>query len=380
VVAREIAARPTLFRLAAAGAGIASALLLLELIVRAVLAFDDNFFDSVLRRPPRAPHRDLTLFDFIQPHPDDRVVYELRPSVRGRHLGHDLTINAFGMRDAERRLEKQPGTYRIIGLGDSQMFGWGVERDETFVALLERLLNEHARGRRFEVWNLAVPGYNTVQEVRAFELRLDRLEPDLVIINYVDNDMDLPNFLGARPSLRTWKKSYLVEQIRRRLAIIQGESLLPLGLLGVPMDQRTLRLRMNPTDIPERYRALYGWDNMEAAFRHLIELTKARGIQTLMLFDMDDYRWRLRGHTTDVRPRAVRELAGRCASHGYRIVDAQDRIFDYLVSHHVESEALWIAPLDSHPNAIRHRLVAETLFDALAAAGVINVDAGASGP
>src|SRR4051794_26480600 len=46
---------------------------------------------------------------------------------RSLHLMNvDVTINSRGLREAEIPYEKAPGTYRILALGDSLTFGWGV--------------------------------------------------------------------------------------------------------------------------------------------------------------------------------------------------------------------------------------------------------------
>lgn len=345
--------------------------LLLELAVRGIMAFDGPSLDETFNRPLEVNGRELALADLIRPNPDDRIVFELRPGVRGKFLGRDLYINSLGMRDVERSREKPPGVFRILGLGDSHMFGWAVDRDETFLAVLERLLHERFPGRRFEVMNLAVPGYNTVQETETFVRRVGELDPDLVIVNYVHNDMDLPNFLAERPNLWTLRKSYLLQLIRRRLAVLRGGVIPPLELFGVTPEEGTLRYRLDPAQIPERYHPLAGWDNMVSAFERLARVARERAVVPVLLFNWDDYRFRLAGRTSDVRPKGVRQLAEVCTRAGYLVVDPQERIFRHLVENHVDSRALWISPSDSHTNSLRHRLVAEELLDALVQANAL---------
>ena len=363
--------RRALPRLALSATALAFTLLLLEVAVRGIMAFDRNGLDEAFNRPLRANGRELTLADLIRPNPDDLIVYELRPGVRGSFLGRPLSVNSLGMRDVERSREKPPGAFRIVGLGDSHMFGWAVDRDETFLALLENELHERFPDRHFEVLNLAVPGYNTVQEVEVLARRADELDPDLVIINYVHNDMDLPNFLAERPNLSTPRKSYLLELVRRRLAVLRGGAILPLGLFGVTPEEGTLRYRFDPARIPERYRPLAGWDNMVNAYGRLARLARERGIPAVLLFNWDDYRFRLSGRTSDARPKGVRQLGELCARAGYLVVDPQDWIFRYLVENHLDSHALWISSSDSHTNPLRHRLVAEALLEQLIQANAL---------
>ena len=76
----------------------------------------------------------------ISPHPD--VVYELKPGLVGTYLDRPLRTNAYGLRDRDYPVAKPEGTFRIVGLGDSVMFGWGVAQDEPFLEVLERRLAE----------------------------------------------------------------------------------------------------------------------------------------------------------------------------------------------------------------------------------------------
>jgi lysophospholipase L1-like esterase len=101
-------------------------------------------------------------------------------------------INAYGIRDRDYPLHASAGTLRIVVLGDSVGFGLcsvmegALPLDAVFSEVLERDLE--ARGRRAEVINLSVSGYNTAQETAFFEAKGLPLEPDLVLVAYVLND------------------------------------------------------------------------------------------------------------------------------------------------------------------------------------------------
>src|SRR5437870_1072339 len=86
----------------------------LELATRVVTAWRATDLDAIRNRPPPTPGGELQLGDIIRPHGDDRIVYELRPGVRGRFLGQELSINSLGMRGPERQLDKSAGTFRIV--------------------------------------------------------------------------------------------------------------------------------------------------------------------------------------------------------------------------------------------------------------------------
>lgn len=112
---------------------------------------------------------------------------------RNRHgeFSERVAFNSQGFHDAERTLEKPERTYRILVLGDSFAASLQVPRERSFVARLERQLEERRRaGRGLEVINLSVDGFGTAQELLLFRSQGHRYEPDLVLLQvFIDNDV-----------------------------------------------------------------------------------------------------------------------------------------------------------------------------------------------
>jgi len=109
-------------------------------------------------------------------------------------MGVDVHINSHGLRDREYSVVKAPGTYRILMLGDSTTFGWGVQLEETIPKLLESRLNE---GRlpgieRFEVLNAGVGNYNAERYVSRFFKELKDLDPTDIVVHYFLRDGEDP--------------------------------------------------------------------------------------------------------------------------------------------------------------------------------------------
>jgi hypothetical protein len=101
-----------------------------------------------------------------------------------------VKINSYGLRDYEYSIEKPPNTYRIIVLGDSFTFGHGVELNETYVKVLENLLNKNKKKWRYEVINFGVPGYSMEEKVVLFKTKGLSLDPNLVILQYLPDDIE----------------------------------------------------------------------------------------------------------------------------------------------------------------------------------------------
>ena len=97
---------------------------------------------------------------------------------------YDVSIrtNSRGMRaDEEFAYEKSPGTKRIVVLGDSFGFGYGVNLEETSLSLLEKHL-ESDDATEIEIINLSVSGFSTAEELIALETEGVRYQPDLVLV------------------------------------------------------------------------------------------------------------------------------------------------------------------------------------------------------
>jgi len=102
-------------------------------------------------------------------------------SLHGEYIA-DYTINNNGFRSAnEYQKDKPVGTKRILMLGDSMVFGLGVNDDQTIAASLEHMLNQQASdGMKFEVLNLGVAGYTLDNSYLRMKRYLE-FSPDLVI-------------------------------------------------------------------------------------------------------------------------------------------------------------------------------------------------------
>ena len=88
------------------------------------------------------------------------------------------------------RLRSRTGVYRVMMLGDSTTFGWGVKEEDTAAKFLERKLNADlpAGYNRVEVMNTGVGNYDTVQEVTYYETFGWKYHPDLVVLVFFIND------------------------------------------------------------------------------------------------------------------------------------------------------------------------------------------------
>jgi hypothetical protein len=94
-----------------------------------------------------------------------------------------VSINTLGFRNREYSLKKSPGTTRIILLGDSFTYGFGVEKGDAFFTRLEEKLNSGCKGN-FEVWNIAATSWGTPIHYLITKNKVLNYSPDLVILMF----------------------------------------------------------------------------------------------------------------------------------------------------------------------------------------------------
>ncbi|MCE1246244.1 MAG: GDSL-type esterase/lipase family protein [Firmicutes bacterium] len=116
-----------------------------------------------------------------RPHP--QLLWELRP---GKQMPGTV-INSQGLRCAEFPVEKEPGEYRILLIGDSSAFGAGIDDGFRFSDILENKLRAEYPQRKIRVINGAVEGYSIYLARKLYELKLRKYNPDCLIISF-NND------------------------------------------------------------------------------------------------------------------------------------------------------------------------------------------------
>ncbi len=122
--------------------------------------------------------------------PDAVRGQRLAENYDGWFAGVPVHINRLGLRDPrEYDLAKKANTFRILVLGDSVTFGHGSVYEHTYPFLVEQELRAWRPDIDWQVWNAAVPGYNTSQELAQLLDVGPRFKPDLVVVGVYENDL-----------------------------------------------------------------------------------------------------------------------------------------------------------------------------------------------
>lgn len=103
--------------------------------------------------------------------------------------GTQASINALGFRGPGHAATKLAGARRVVLLGGSTTFGWGVNDDGTIDAHLRAILDTLTPARPTEVINAALDGYHMYQLLERLRAEVLALEPDVIVVNEGINDV-----------------------------------------------------------------------------------------------------------------------------------------------------------------------------------------------
>jgi lysophospholipase L1-like esterase len=132
--------------------------------------------------------------DFTQP-VEGETPYLLEPGISEftdgyayRIPGYRVRTNSHGLRGEEFKEEPESGVKRILVVGDSNTFGWGVNRSERFTNLLEERLNQE-NSARYQVINAGIPGWGMKDFHFFLKERGINYNPDIVVVAFNFNDV-----------------------------------------------------------------------------------------------------------------------------------------------------------------------------------------------
>jgi lysophospholipase L1-like esterase len=118
----------------------------------------------------------------------------MRCDVAGRTFA--VRVNSLGMRGPELRPDS--GTRRVLLLGDSTTFGFGVGEHETFAARVQEILR--CRGHTdVEVLNAGVPGYSTWQSLANLRRLGNVVDPQIVVLTFYEGNDFTDNLRQPHP-------------------------------------------------------------------------------------------------------------------------------------------------------------------------------------
>ncbi|HET6991674.1 MAG TPA: SGNH/GDSL hydrolase family protein, partial [Bacteroidia bacterium] len=235
-----------------------------------------------------------------------------------------------GLRDKEYTDAKPPHTQRWAFTGGSYVLGPGVEKEQTFEAIVEEQLNDSLRkagADGLEILNFSNGGYLLPQTVELCRNKIFKYDPDYV-------------FYFAHPG----ELAYTPKNISRLLAF--GVDLKNYQEFQKVIDETGLKQTDSRIEMMRKMEP-YQEELLRWGYKEITDDCRKHNAQPVWVFFPT---------TTDGDTHAeFLQLSKIASEYGFLIIDLSNVYAGYKVSDIQNSE------VDTHPNALGHKLIARKL-------------------
>ncbi|MGB0909143.1 MAG: GDSL-type esterase/lipase family protein [Nitrospirales bacterium] len=282
--------------------------------------------------------------------PDDSLIYKHQPGLKKVYQKVEVTTNEMGLR--ERSLQKkQMGELRLLLLGDSITFGWGVPEEHTFSRKLEAILRMKL-DRNVTTINSGVGSYNTLQEYNFLQHYFDTLQPDMISLLYNSNDIqpvDLPFDPWSKKSFRGKSPPETINLLLRKIWLCRLFIYYPLELAAYT--QATEAHSVDTRSV--------GRNQSMSYLQKMARFCRDRNIPFAIFY------YQGIGGMTKLDHSLFTEITGIGKNFGFHVFKVK--------AYHTESEipAIINSKIDPHPNRYGHQNLADTMATRLLEYGLI---------
>ncbi len=326
--------------------------------IHSIYKFSEDLADAF--EHPDLPRDGLTVTmgAMIRPSPHKEIIYELKPKLKVFFKGAAVRTNSHGWREDEIPTEKSKDTIRIVGIGDSVMFGWGVGERQRYLDIIEKELSSDYPDWKWETLAFAVPGYNLAMETTVLEKYALAYEPDLIIYGFVINDKCLPDFVVSSISFLS-ARFFILDYLR---AAIGQHSAFEIWTDWRSQEQFSV---CRPERAPSSYRDLVGQEIFLKHYARLEEIGRRRNIPIIVSVPPSHM----------LKPHIRRKLGKlRTRFKSIRIIAFDKALAAYLkrgTYSDYSHSPLPISRRDAHPSVSGHRFFAKHLYRKMVQNGTI---------
>jgi lysophospholipase L1-like esterase len=318
---------------------------------------------------------DFGLRPFVEPMTrifvaDEELGWRMRPGVEDEWGGVRVRVNERGLRGPVLAPHAPPGSRRVLFLGDSVTFGFGIadERD-LFVSRAGDAL-ARALDAPVEVLNAGVGGYSPWQERIWLEREGLGYAPDLLVVDFVLNDvtekLSLVRYGGtgrgwqlartASNALERWASASALFTLARRggAVLLFGRDVQLGAARREAMD--VSRLALDPTNP----RAARAWELTLHNLDGLLDVAEQHGIPSLVVI----FPYRIQLHAPHRFGAPQRHLARHLRARGTPVLDLLPRF-----AAQPARQELMLDP--SHLSVKGHALAAEAISECVLSEGLL---------
>jgi hypothetical protein len=181
-------------------------------------------------------------------------------------------------------------------------------------------------------------------EVETLERKFDLSQVSHVILNFVGNDLDLPNFIRKKPDYWTLENSFILKRFESNDGWNGNDN----RLQDAPFDNKRKAYMQDLKQIPEEYRDMVSEDAFHRAMGRLHALSVQFGFGVTVL-------------STDQHEPAPDYVQKACSVNGFSLLEINTSWDKYRQAN---PDAIWkLKDKDFHPNTTGHQIIAEAMLD-----------------
>ncbi len=254
-----------------------------------------------------------------------------------------VTTDENGVRWPIHDIDKRPDSYRVMTLGCSTTFGWGVDDPDSYPAKLE-VLTRSSGHPGTEIINGGQPGYTSFQGLWFWDDTLKHYSPDVVVIGYVVQDARKAAYSDKSQAILMRDHQFMKDHLLHRSRIY-------LGLLSLIGGVQIEAKEVGPNDTGGVYRVPP--EDYVANLRELVGKVESAGAKPVLF----SYPLEREGYMAQHR----RILAAAAEELKLPYLDPQSKM------EQASRQAELYFPRDKgHANAAGNALIAEWVHDFLA--------------
>ena len=243
-----------------------------------------------------------------------------------------IRTNEFGFRGKSLKNDNQTYDREILVIGSSIPLGWGVEEENTLSVKLEELAEQN--NSKWKVHNAGVGNYNAERYVNNYIKNLSTIEVDTIIILYFVNDTEILTNNYGNFFTRNFQTAVLIWKF-----------------------YKSLNEQLGTENIVEYYQQKYNheFEGYKNAIKALQELSNhcSKTNKKCVLAMMPDIH--------QMKPYGLKfihdEMKNVSNELGFVYIDLLTKLRE------VDAKLLWNPYQDPHPNAIGHKIIANTIYE-----------------
>ena len=264
------------------------------------------------------------------------VSYEHRPHVniqfqssKGDNYTMHVVTNSQGLReDSDIPFEKPANVKRIIGLGDSVVFGSSVDNDKTFLKEMERQFSK--KGLTVETLNFGIGFSNPRMEYYYLKYKkADHYAPDIILLGFCLNDFDT-NYTAFNPEVGMWYYPR-VPRIHHDTLVVRLKGFLLLKSRVIRLLNDTRHMFIKPNTRPSQY------EKQEVAYwiKQIKEYSERIHVKFIVIIFPYKEQLRYSLRTGDVHFELQKAITQICDDLKISYYDLTSDLIDYLKFHKV---------------------------------------------